>query len=504
MTGSRSETLNRNAAHRMLLGDLATADAGIALESGDGALPVKGIASDSRSVGRGFLFAALPGSTADGAAYVGDAVGRGATAVLAATGVALDLPPQVAVLRAADPRRALALLAARFHPRQPEKIVAVTGTSGKTSVAAFARQIFTAAGHEAASIGTLGIISRRWSTYGSLTTPDTITLMATLDRLAEEGVTHAALEASSHGLDQRRLDGVRIVAAGFTNLGRDHMDYHATVDDYLAAKLRLFTTLLPADGTAVVDMDGVRAGDVAAVAGQRGQRLVRVGRAGVEIRIAEVAPSGFRQRLEVEAFGRPYDIMLPLAGAFQVSNALVAAGLAIGAGVGTDVALEALTKLEGAAGRLELVGRKANGAMVFIDYAHKPEALVSALSALRPMTNGRLVVVFGAGGDRDPGKRPLMGKAATEHADVVIVTDDNPRSEEPAAIRAAILAAAPGAIEIGDRGEAIRRAMAMLAAGDVLCVAGKGHETGQIVGPDVLPFSDHQVVRTALATEEAA
>ena len=502
MTASRGETHNRNATLSMLLGDLATAD--IAFESGDGTIDIEGIASDSRAVGRGFLFAALPGSMADGAAYARDAAGRGAVAVLAAPGVALDLPPGVAILRAADPRRALALLAARFHPRQPDKIVAVTGTSGKTSVAAFARQLVAAAGCEAASIGTLGIVSRRWSTYGSLTTPDTISLMAALDRLAAEGVTHAALEASSHGLDQRRLDGVRIVAAGFTNLGRDHMDYHATVDDYLAAKLRLFTTLLPADGTAVLDMDGARAGDAAAVAVSRGQRLLRVGRAGAEMRIVEVAPNGFRQRLKVEAFGRPYDILLPLAGAFQVSNALVAAGLAVGAGIDVDAALAALAKLEGAPGRLELVGRKARGSLIFIDYAHKPDALTSALQALRPMTGGRLVVVIGAGGDRDPGKRPLMGRAAADNADVVIVTDDNPRSEVPEAIRAAILAGAPGAIEIGDRGEAIRQAMAMLGPGDVLCVAGKGHETGQTIAGEVLPFSDHQVVRAALAAEEAA
>ncbi|HMN86082.1 MAG TPA: UDP-N-acetylmuramoyl-L-alanyl-D-glutamate--2,6-diaminopimelate ligase [Bauldia sp.] len=486
----------------MRLGDLATAGLTFAAEAG--ATAITGIASDSRAVGRGFLFAALPGATADGAAYVGDAVRRGAVAVLAGTGVALDLPPGVVRVTADDPRRALALVAARFHPRQPETIVAVTGTSGKTSVAAFVRQIFAAAGHEAASIGTLGIVSRRWSTYGSLTTPDSISLMASLDRLAGEGVTHAALEASSHGLDQRRLDGVRIVAAGFTNLGRDHMDYHPTVEDYLAAKLRLFTALLPAGDAAVIDMDGAHSPDVAVVAARRGDRMIRIGRAGTELKILDIAPSGFRQRVRVDAFGRVHDVLLPLAGAFQVSNALVAAGLAVGAGVDLDVALGALARLEGAPGRLELAGRRANGAMIFIDYAHKPDAIVSALSALRPMTAGRLVVVFGAGGDRDPGKRPLMGRAAAENADVVIVTDDNPRSEVPATIRAAILAAAPDAIEIADRGEAIRRAIAMLGAGDVLCIAGKGHETGQIVGSEVLPFSDHQVVGKALAAEEAA
>jgi UDP-N-acetylmuramoyl-L-alanyl-D-glutamate--2,6-diaminopimelate ligase len=483
----------------MLLGDLA---ADLTIESGTAATNITGLTADSRAVERGFLFAALAGATTDGARFIGDAVRRGATAVLVGPGVEADVP--VVVIRAPDPRRVLALMAARFHPLQPEHLVAITGTSGKTSVAAFVRQIFAAAGQEAASIGTIGIVSRRWSTYGNLTTPDPIVLHATLDRLAREGVTHAALEASSHGLDQRRLDGIRIAAAGFTNLGRDHMDYHATVAGYLAAKLRLFDTILPEDGTAVVDMDGAESEAVVAVAKQRGQQLIRVGRKGVEVKLANLTPTGLRQRLTIEAFGKSYGIMLPLAGAFQASNALVAAGLAIGGGVEVETALAALAKLEGAPGRLELVGRKANGAMIFVDYAHKPDAIVSALTALRPMTAGRLVIVFGAGGDRDPGKRPLMGKAATDHADVVIVTDDNPRSENPAAVRSAILAAAPGASEIGDRGEAIARAIALLSPGDVLVVAGKGHETGQKIGNEEIPFSDHQAVRDVLAAEEAA
>jgi UDP-N-acetylmuramoyl-L-alanyl-D-glutamate--2,6-diaminopimelate ligase len=395
-------------------------------------------------------------------------------------------------------------MAAQFYPRQPDHLVAVTGTSGKTSVAVFARQIFAAAGKEAASLGTIGVVSRKRSEYGSLTTPDPVVLHAELDRLAGEGVTHAALEASSHGLDQRRLDGIRIEAAAFTNLGRDHMDYHPTVEAYLAAKLRLFRDILPASGAAIIDMDGARAPDVLAAARARGQELIRVGRAGVELRLVDLKPEGFRQRLRVEAFGRDHDILLPLAGAFQASNALVAAGVAIATGIDAGVALAALGKLQGAPGRIELVGRKQNGALVFVDYAHKPDALVSVLTALRPMTRGRLVVVFGAGGDRDPGKRPLMGAAAVANADAVIVTDDNPRSEKPAAIRKAILAAAPGATEIGDRGEAIARAIAMLGPGDVLCIAGKGHETGQIVGDRTFHFSDHEAVRAALAAEEAA
>jgi UDP-N-acetylmuramoyl-L-alanyl-D-glutamate--2,6-diaminopimelate ligase len=486
----------------MLLGDLATAD--LTLPDGAGAVDIVGLSADSRAIEGGYLFAALPGSVADGASFVGDAVARGAVAVLADRLASVDVGREIAIIRADDPRRALALIAARFYSRQPENLVAVTGTSGKTSVAAFARQIFEAAGKSAASIGTLGVASRGWTEYGSLTTPDPVALHAMLDRLAGAGVTHAAIEASSHGLDQRRLDGLRLVAAGFTNLGRDHMDYHATVADYLGAKLRLFTSILPKDGTAIVDMDGDYSEEVAMTAAGRGQTLLRVGRAGRDIRLLEILPDGFRQRLRLEAFGKPRDIVLPLAGAFQASNALVAAGLAIGAGIDAEIALDAIGGLTGAPGRIELVGRKANGAMIFVDYAHKPDALESVLSALRPMTGGRLVLVIGAGGDRDPGKRPLMGEVASRLADIVIVTDDNPRSEDPAAIRKAIMAAAPGAAEIGDRATAIREAVAMLGSADVLCVAGKGHETGQIVGSRKLAFSDHAVVKIVLAAEEAA
>ncbi len=487
----------------MHLGDLAAA-AGLTLSTGIGAIEIGGLVADSRKIAPGDLFAALPGSAADGARFAGEAVARGAVAVLAPDGAELDLPAEVAVLRASEPRHALALMAARFYPRQPDCLVAVTGTSGKTSVAAFARQIFAAAGHEAASLGTVGVVSRRRSQYGNLTTPDPVALHAELDRLAGEGVTHAALEASSHGLDQHRLDGIRIVAAGFTNLGRDHMDYHPTVEAYLAAKLRLFTDILPGDGTAVIEMDGARGADVAAVAQKRGQKLIRIGWVGSEIRFLGLAAEGFRQRLRLSVFGTKRDLLLPLAGAFQASNALVAAGLAIGAGIEVDTAIDALAELEGAPGRLEMVGQKRNGALVFIDYAHKPDALVSMLQTLKPMARGRLIVVFGAGGDRDTGKRPLMGKAAADNADVVIVTDDNPRSEDPAAIRKAILAAAPDAIEIGDRGEAIARAIAMLGPNDVLCVAGKGHETGQIIAGRTTHFSDHEAVAEALAAEAVA
>jgi UDP-N-acetylmuramoyl-L-alanyl-D-glutamate--2,6-diaminopimelate ligase len=479
----------------MRLGQLDIA--GLAVDSDAAQVEITGITADSRAVRPGFLFAALKGVARDGAAFAPDAVRAGARAVLAAPSVGLP-PLGVPVIRADDPRRMLALIAARLFPRQPEHIVAVTGTSGKTSVAAFARQIFEAAGYEAASIGTVGVVTNHGVDPVNLTTPDPVTLHRTLERLDAAGVTHVAMEASSHGLDQRRLDGVRLRAAAFTNLGRDHMDYHPTVADYLAAKLRLFAELVPASGAAVINMDSPVGAEVLAVSEKRGLRLIRVGKHASEIRPERVMPDGFGQRMSVEAFGRRYDVLLPLAGAFQVSNALVAAGLAIAAGVPELAAFEALEGLRGAPGRLERVGETAKGALIYIDYAHKPEALTSALGALKPLARGRLIVVFGAGGDRDQGKRPLMGMAAAAAADVTIVTDDNPRSEDPAAIRAAILAGAPGAIEIPDRRKAIEAAIAMLGPGDILCIAGKGHETGQIVGTEVLPFSDRTVVAEAL------
>ncbi len=486
----------------MLLGNLVSNDMPVPCEAG--AVDVVGLTADSRAVEHGFLFAALQGQSTDGAQFIGDAVERGAVAVLAGRSTKIDSTADTIVIRADDPRKALALMAARFYPRQPEKLVAVTGTSGKTSVAAFTQQIFEAAGTSSASIGTLGVVSRSWTETGSLTTPDPVTLHQILDRLAGAGVTHAALEASSHGLDQRRLDGLRLVAAGFTNLGRDHLDYHATVADYLAAKLRLFTDILPPDGTAVIEMDDLHSAQVAATARERGQSVIGVGRRGNELHLDDISPEGSGQRLTLEAFGKPYSVRLPLAGGFQVSNALVAAGLAIGAGVDPEVALAALEDLVGAPGRLEFIGRKADGGMIFVDYAHKPDAVESVLKALRPLTQGRLIIVLGAGGDRDIGKRRLMGEAAARYADIVVVTDDNPRSEDPADIRRAIIAGASNSIEIPDRGAAIREAVAMLGPGDVLCVAGKGHETGQIVGDRRLPFSDHAEIKRVLEDKVGA
>ncbi|HAP46705.1 MAG TPA: UDP-N-acetylmuramoyl-L-alanyl-D-glutamate--2,6-diaminopimelate ligase, partial [Afipia sp.] len=401
-----------------------------------------------------------------------------------------------------NPRRALALAAAKFYPRQPATIAAVTGTSGKTSVAVFTRQIWQRLGYAAASIGTIGLVSPKRTVYGSLTTPDPIALHRSLDEIAGEGVTHLAFEASSHGLDQHRLDGVRVSAGGFTNLSRDHMDYHPTVEHYLAAKLRLFTDLIVDGGAAIIAADHEHSQAVIDAARIRKLRIITVGRKGEGIRLVDAAVDGFAQKLTLEHDGKRTQVRLPLVGEFQIENALVAAGLVIATGGDAERVFAALEHLQGAPGRLELVGER-NGAPVFVDYAHKPDALAKALEALRPYTKRKLVVVIGAGGDRDAGKRPLMGAIAAENADTVIITDDNPRSEDPASIRAAIMAAAKGAKDIADRNEAIRAAVAGLQQGDALLIAGKGHETGQIVGDKVLPFSDHDAAAAALAEHAA-
>ena len=464
-------------------------------------IDVSSIALDSRAVGPGALFAALPGAKADGIRFAADAVRAGAVAVLAgddAPGLIEGAP----VLRHAEPRWALAKAAALFHPRQPERIVAVTGTAGKTSVASFTRQIWERAGVAAAMIGTTGVEAPGRAAYGSLTTPDPVTLHALLDELAGEGVTACAMEASSHGLEQHRLSGVDIRVGAFTNLGRDHMDYHPTVEHYLAAKMKLFDRMDPARHVAVVNADDEYSARVIEHVRGLGLSLHTVGRGGAYLRLVRVEQEQFRQIAEVEHEGRTHRVPVPLAGEFQLSNALVAAAMAT-LGVHGDMgeALAALEHLRGASGRMELVGKARTGAPAYVDYAHKPEALENVLRALRPYTTGRLVLVFGCGGDRDPGKRALMGEIAERLADTVIVTDDNPRSEEPAAIRAAILRAAPGAREIGDRRDAIITAVRGLSTGDTLVVAGKGHEEGQIVGTETLPFSDHAVLREAIASD---
>jgi UDP-N-acetylmuramoyl-L-alanyl-D-glutamate--2,6-diaminopimelate ligase len=482
----------------MRLRDLFSADAG--MDSKAAALEVSGIAMDSRAVKPGDLFFALSGSKTDGARFIDAAIAAGALAI------AGDHPPpgerRVPFVVVQNPRRALALAAAKFFPHQPATIAAVTGTSGKTSVAAFTRQIWLRLGHASASIGTIGLVSPKRTVYGSLTTPDPVALHRDLEAIARDGVTHLALEASSHGLDQFRLDGVRIAAGGFTNLSRDHMDYHPDVAHYLAAKLRLFRDLIVDGGTAVISADHEHSQAVIDAARQRKLRVMTVGHKGAGIRLVNATVDGLAQKLELEHRGRKHAVRLPLVGEFQVENALVSAGLAIGTGSEPQAVFAALEHLEGAKGRLERVGEH-NGASIFVDYAHKPDALAKALQALRPYAKRKLVVVFGAGGDRDAGKRPLMGAIASENADSVIVTDDNPRSEKPEAIRAAILAEAKGAREIGDRAEAIRTAISGLQSGDALLIAGKGHETGQIVGDKTLPFSDHEAVISALAPRVA-
>ncbi|MCI5074251.1 UDP-N-acetylmuramoyl-L-alanyl-D-glutamate--2,6-diaminopimelate ligase [Oricola sp.] len=461
-----------------------------------------GVTADSRQVAAGDVFVALAGVKQDGAAYAKAAVAAGAVAVICGTDA--DVGELAApVIRTPDPRRALALIAARFFGPQPDTVVAVTGTAGKTSVASFTRQIYAEAGFEAASLGTTGVISPKIRITDSLTTPDPVMLHTILRDLAQAGTTHVAMEASSHGLDQRRLDGVRLAAGGFTNLGRDHMDYHPTVDDYFGAKMRLFDTLLAKGAPAVIFADDAFSDRAINAATAAGLDVLTVGRKGGFISLKRVEHERYRQIIEVVHAGETYRIELPLAGEFQVSNALVSAGLAISTGVAPATAFSALEKLQGASGRLELVAHTEAGALVYVDYAHKPDALEQVLTSVRPFTSGEVIVVFGAGGDRDTGKRPIMGEIASRLADRVYVTDDNPRSEDPAAIRAAIMEAAPGAIEIGDRREAIRAAVASLKRGDTLIIAGKGHETGQTANGVTTHFSDHEEARAAVSRETA-
>jgi len=460
---------------------------------------IEGVTADSRKVEQGYLFAALPGAKADGKAFVPAALARGAAAVLASEHMpGLSAP----VIKVGDPRRAYALAAAAFHGAQPAVCVAVTGTNGKTSVATFCRQIFAAAGHASASMGTLGVqASGEQITPPGLTTPDAADVARLMADLAARGVTHLALEASSHGIDQRRLDGVTLKAAGFLNLTQDHLDYHGTMGVYRAAKLRLFDTLLCRGGAAVLNADSEAYSAFAAAAVTHGHTVMSVGSMGQGLTLVgrTLLPHG--QRLKIRAWGRPYDLMLPLAGAFQASNALVAAGLCIAAGDSADTVMAVLERLEGAPGRLQRVGAGLRGGEAYVDYAHTPDGLSTVLAALRPHARGRLIVVFGAGGDRDRGKRPLMGAIAADLADIAIVTDDNPRSEDPATIRAQVLAGGEGLMEIGDRRAAIRAAAALLEDGDMLVVAGKGHEQGQTVGDRVLPFDDVAETRAALHLE---
>jgi len=462
-----------------------------------GEVVVTGLSADSREVRPGYLFAALPGGSHDGLDFAAQALANGAVALLA--------PPDprlrglaVPVLTDADPRRCLALMAARFFGRQPASVVAVTGTNGKTSVADFTAQIWSALGRRAASLGTLGVVSEAGVETLAHTTPEPVTLHRHLARLAAAGIDCLALEASSHGLDQRRLDGVSVEAAAFTHFGRDHLDYHQDADDYLRAKLRLFAVVMDEGGSAVLNRDSEVFDQVRAVCAARRQPVVSFGAGDCDIRLAGRVSLGEGQRLALEVFGIRSEIELPLIGDFQAMNALCALGFVLVTGGEREAALSALSRLRGVPGRLQRVAAHPSGAAVFVDYSHKPEALAAALAALRPHAQRRLTLVFGCGGNRDKGKRPQMGQIAQRLADRVIVTDDNPRYEDPAQIRAEVLAGCPEAREIGDRGEAIRVAAAGLEAGDVLLIAGKGHERGQYVGGEIRPFDDAEEARAAV------
>lgn len=463
---------------------------------------VAGLTLDSRKVQPGFLFAALAGAKADGASFVDDALKRGATAILAGSDAVLPpLGERIVVVRDDNPRRRIALMAATFAGLQPGTIAAVTGTNGKSSTVHFVRQIWATLGLSAASVGTLGIVSPGFTREAGLTTPDPVQLHADLATLAREGVTHLAIEASSHGLDQHRLDGLKLSAAAFTNLTHEHLDYHPTMAAYFAAKARLFEALLPAGGTAVVNADSDRAGPLAELCARRGLRFWTYGAKGRELRLVRDEPTPHGQRLVVEVLGTRFEVELPLVGGFQASNALAALGLVVATGGDAARSVAALASLTGAPGRLQLVARHRTGAPIYVDYAHKPEALETVLATLRPFAKGKLIVVFGCGGDRDRGKRPVMGEIATRLADLALITDDNPRSEDPTAIRAEIVRGIPAGranwVDVrSDRRAAIEQGMAALAsADDLLLIAGKGHEAGQTIKGVTHPFDDAEVAR---------
>lgn len=466
-------------------------------------IDIAGITADSRQVRAGFLFIAIPGTKHDGTTYIAEAVKAGATAVLVPENT--PTPSGVTRLTSTDIRRSVSAIAAAFYARQPECIVAVTGTSGKTSTAQFTREIWQAMGQPSASIGTLGLVTATEERYGSLTTPDAITLHQLLDECAARSINHVVMEASSHGLSLHRLDNVKLAAAGFTNLSRDHLDYHGTMEEYRAAKLRLFSTVLPSGAMAVLNADSPEYAFFAETAQKHGLQILDYGTKAKSIKLIETVPDAKGQVLKIELLGRRHEIPLPLIGGFQAWNGLCALGLVIGAGGNAEAAAAGLAKVTGVPGRLQLAGATGQGGAVFVDYAHKPDALENVLKALRPHVEAhpgaKLGVVFGCGGNRDKGKRPIMGEIATRLADWVIVTDDNPRHEEPATIRQEILAGCTGGApyaDMGDRAEAIRSGIGKMGRGDVLIIAGKGHEHGQIVGDQTLPFDDAEVARKVL------
>ncbi len=470
--------------------------------TGPADLAVTGLAVDNRKVRAGDLFAALPGSATHGARFAADALARGAAAILTDPAGARMIPAEAPAIVVEDPRAALAFAAALMAGAQPELMVAVTGTNGKTSVASFTRQIWEALGLTAVNIGTTGV-EGAFHAPALHTTPEPISLHGLLAEMAAFGVTHAAMEASSHGLDQRRLEAVRLAAAAFTNLTQDHLDYHGDMGTYLAAKAGLFDRVLPGDGIAVINLDDPRGPDLAAACESRGQEVIGVGRnEAARLRLTGQRFDTTGQEVLFRWQGQGHSARLDLIGGFQAANALVAAGLAVAGGEAPEAVFAALPKLAGVRGRMQLAASRRNGAAIFVDYAHTPGAVATALAALRPHVMGRIVAIVGAGGDRDRGKRPLMGRAAAENADLVIVTDDNPRSEDPAAIRAAIREGAPDATEIGDRAEAILCGAGLLEPGDALLIMGKGHETGQVVGDMVLPFDDAEQASISVAALE--
>jgi len=460
----------------------------------DSDVEVRGLTCDSREVQPGYVFAALPGTMTDGRKYIESAIEKGASGVLSTEGLELPIP----YLASDNPRLAYAQMAAQFYPGQPETLVAMTGTNGKSSTVEFLRQIWAHSGHQAACFGTLGVQAPKGYRALTHTTPDAVALHKTLSELAGEGVSHAAMEASSHGLDQYRLDAVKITATGFSNLTQDHFDYHPDAEEYFKAKARLFMELTPADAPVVINTNdeyGLRLVDMCR---ERGQDVMQVGWTGQDIRIDEVMPRASSQVIDLVVLGKRHKIELPLAGEFQTLNAIAALGLAMVTGVKTGAALEALEKLYGVAGRMERAGQTKDEAPIFVDFAHTEDGLDKLLRSVRPHTMGKIVVAFGCGGDRDPDKRPKMGAVAAKLADEVIVTDDNPRTEDAATIRKAVLGGCPGATEIGDRAQAIREGISRLGPRDCLVIAGKGHEQGQIVGTNVIPFSDVEQVKSAL------
>ncbi len=476
---------------------------------GSSDVDILGLEADSRNVKQGFLFAALKGVALDGTEYIDQAIKSGAIAILVNADYQGEMRDDVLWVKAIEPRKALALLAANFYPNQPPYILAITGTNGKSSIADFLRQIFAEAGKKSASVGTLGVqIAQKGQKDGFIklehTSPDPINLHKILNQLALDGVEYLSIEASSHGLVQNRMDGVKICAAGFTNLTLDHLDYHSNMEEYFEAKMRLFTELLPKTSQAVVFADGAYSTRVANIAGFAGSNAKKVGFKGNYIKLNKVEHRANGQLMNFTLDDKDHEVLLPLIGGFQVENALVAAGLALSMdGVETDYVIEALTKLQGAKGRLELVGKSQKNGRIFVDFAHTPDSLENALLALQPYleNSAKLIIVFGCGGDRDKSKRPLMGKAAEKYADIVILTDDNPRYEDAASIRTMAKAGCPNAIEIGDRTEAIKHAISLLDEGDILMVAGKGHEAGQSIKGKVIGGSDQETVLAMLEVD---